>query len=82
MRNRLAEIIIATMQANGSAGMLLTQCISVIKTNEPLFANKNDTEIKRRLEGLFSSPVEYRGVTLHLKREIDGKNDKPLMVMS
>lgn len=80
IRVRIAEILMDTMTANGSGSMTISQAIAVVKAEEPLYANKTDTDIKRRIEGLFATAVEIRGRTLHAKR--DGEGAKAALVIT
>ena len=82
VRVRIAEIIMATLSANGQATMTVSQAVAVVKTEEPLYANKSDGEVKKRIEGLFATPVEIKGRTLHAKREGEGSRASLLIVMS
>lgn len=82
LRVRIAEIIINTLMTNGQASMLISQAVAVVKAEEPLYANKSDTEIKKRIEGLFATPVEIKGQTLHAKREGEGAKAALLIVMT
>jgi hypothetical protein len=81
IRMRLADIIMDTMTANGTAVMTISQAVAVIKANEPLYANKTDVDIKKRLEGLFATAVEVKGRTLHARREGEGAKATLAIVM-
>jgi hypothetical protein len=82
IRSRIADILMATLTANGQASMPIGQAVSVVKTEEPLYANKSDTEVRKRIEGLFATAVEFKGRTLHARREGDGAKTTLLVVMS
>lgn len=82
LRVRIAEIVMGTLTANGQASMPIGQAVAVVKTEEPLYSNKSDTEIKKRIEGLFATPVEIKGRTLHAKRDGEGSRATLLIVMS
>lgn len=82
IRIRIAELLMGTMTANGQASMPIGQAVAVLKSEEALYANKTDADIKKRIEGLFATPVEIRGKTLHAKREGEGQRSTLLMVMS
>lgn len=82
LRVRIAEIIIDTLTANGQASMPIGQAVAVVKTAEPLYGNKTDAEVKKRIEGLFATAVEIRGRTLHAKREGEGAKAALIIVMS
>lgn len=81
LRIRIAEILLNTMTMNGQASMPIGQAVAVVKSNEPLMANKTDTEIKKRLEGYFATAVEIKGRTLHARREGEGPRSTLLIVM-
>ena len=82
VRVRIADIIMATLSANGQASMPIGQAVAVVKTEEPLYANKTDADVKKRIEGLFATAVEIKGRTLHAKREGEGARATLLIVMS
>ena len=82
IRSRIADIIMATLTANGQASMPVGQAVAVVKTEEPLYANKSDTEVKKRIEGLFATPTEIKGRTLHAKREGEGARSTLVIVMT
>ena len=82
VRARIAEIIMATLSVNGQATMTIGQAVAVVKTEEPLYSNKTDSDVKKRIEGLFATPVEIKGRTLHAKREGEGSRATLLIVMS
>lgn len=82
IRSRIANVIMATMLANGNATMTIGQAVAVVKAEEPLYANRADTDIRKRIEGMFASPVETQGRTLHAKREGEGSRAAILMVMT
>lgn len=82
IRNRIAKLLIGTMMANGSGFMSMSQAIATIKAGEPLYANKTDTDIRRKVEGMFSIAVEIEGKTLKCERDnSDKKVDKLIIVM-
>jgi uncharacterized protein with beta-barrel porin domain len=81
IRIRLADILMDTMTANGQATMTISQAVAVVKTNEPLYANKTDADVKKRLEGLFATAVEVKGRTLHARREGEGAKASLVIVM-
>lgn len=78
---RLADILCDTMVANGQASMSIGQAVAVIKATEPLYANKTDADVKKRLEGLFATVVEVKGRTLQVKRDGEGAKSTVLVVM-
>ena len=81
LRLRIAELLISVLSANGSASMPMIQAVSSVKTNEPLWANKTDADIRRRLEGMFTTTIELRGQRLQIKRE-EGAKGNVLLVLS
>jgi hypothetical protein len=85
LRNRIAKLLIATMTANGSGFMTMPQAVATIKAGEPLYANKTDTDIRRKVEGMFSIALEIEGRTLKCEREMSDKDkkssDKIIIVM-
>lgn len=72
LRGRIAGIIIDTLRINEQASMQMLQAVAILKSQEPLLANKTDQQIKQNLEGMFATPIEMQGQTLHVKRE-EGK---------
>lgn len=66
---RIAELLISTMVANNVASMPMVQAQGVLKTSLPLWANKTDLEIRRRLEGMFATAFQSQGRTLKVIRE-------------
>jgi hypothetical protein len=82
IRTRIANILIETLTANGQASMPIGQAVAVVKSEEPIYANKTDTDIRKRIEGLFATPVEIRGHTLHARREGEGAKTTLLIVMT
>jgi len=81
MRMRLADILMDTMTVNAQATMTISQAVAVIKATEPLYANKTDVDVKKRLEGLFATAVQVKGRTLHARREGEGAKATLLIVM-
>lgn len=71
IRVRIARILIDTMTGNNSGSMTMPQAISVVKQGEPLLANKTDSDLRKRIEGLFSTPVDIQGRVLHAVRDKD-----------
>lgn len=77
IRFRIGRCLIATLQANNAGSLLMTQAVAVVKAGEPLWANKTDTEVRRKLEGMFASEVKIDGNTLKITRDVtDKKSDK------
>ena len=82
LRVRIAEILMDTMTANGHASMTVSQAVAVVKTEEPLYANKTDAEVRKRIEGMFATPTEIRGRTLHARRDREGAKAAHVIVMA
>lgn len=82
IRSRIADILIATLEANNEASMPIGQAVAVVKTQEPLFSNKSENDIKKRIEGLFSTPVKIREKTLHVQRKGEAARSIPVVVMT
>ncbi len=82
LRLRVAETLISILSANGSGSMPMIQAVASIKAHEPLWANKTDTQIRQRLEGMFSSIVEIRGQRLQVVRDSEGSKSNVLLVLS
>lgn len=76
IRIRVARILINNMTVNGVGSMTLNGVARVLKAEEPLWANKTDIEIKKRVEGLFSTPTEIEGSVLHVTRQMNEKSKK------
>lgn len=74
LRLRIADILLGSMASIGAGSMGMVQAIAVIKTNEPLYANKTDKDVRQKLEGMFASPVDVRGQTLQIIRP-EGSKD-------
>ena len=81
IRIRIGDILIGAMVANGQGSMPIGQAVSLLKAEEPLYANKTDTEVKKRLEGLFTVAVEVRGHTLQVTRDGEGTRSNLLVVL-
>ena len=79
---RVAELIIETLQANGQASMPIGQAVAVVKAREPLWSNRTDVDVRRRIEGLFATPYQVREVTIHARRDGEGAKSQLLIVMS
>lgn len=77
MRNRVAELFLSYMLIQGTATMTIPQAVIFAKQNEPLWANLTDTEVKKRLEGVFGGGVDLRGNVLSIER-----GDRTLLVLS
>lgn len=82
IRIRIARILINNMTANGSGSITMPRVCSVLKAEEPLWANKTDHEIKGRVEGMFSVAIDVDGKSLKVERDLsDKKKETVLLVM-
>lgn len=70
IRIRLFRIIRDTLTTTGQGSLPIQQAVAVVKQNEPLWANKTDLDIRRKLEGFFSTAIEIEGGTLQLIRDM------------
>lgn len=77
---RIAGHLIDHMMANNTSTMLITQAVTMLKQMELLWANKTDTEIRQRLEGMFGIVTEVQGRRIQVQR--DPKGEKPVVVLS
>lgn len=71
---RVARHLFASLQATGTGKMTMQQAISLVKSAESLWANKSDTDIRRKMEGMFSVGVRIEGATIKVERDKDDKN--------
>lgn len=78
---RLANLLIENMTATGSGSMTMKQAVAVIKAGESILANKTEIELRRQIEGFFTTPVEFGGRRLHAVRDPE-KQDKITIAMS
>jgi hypothetical protein len=62
--------------------MTMPQVIAVVKNGEPLWVNKTDADIRKRVEGMFSTTVEIEGRRLKVIRNPDDKDSKPILTLS
>lgn len=81
LRIRMADVLIQTMLANGSGSLTIMQAVAVLKGGEPIMANKKDTEVKAKLVEMFSTPVDIRGRTLHVRKEGSDMKGNLIVVM-
>lgn len=81
MRNRIGNLLIDVMIVNATGEMQIAQAVAVLKTGEPLWANKSDKEVKDRVEAMFVSPVEINGKKLQVTRETVGKTHNVKVVL-
>lgn len=82
IRIRVAELLLTNMAANNTASMPMTQAAAILKAGEPLWANKTDTQIRQRLEGMFTTPVEIQGQTIKVLRETKSGKTTVLIVLT
>jgi hypothetical protein len=82
IRTRLAQILTDALTANGQATMTLQQAVAVVKQQEPLYANKTDLDVRKKMEGLFVNAVEHQGKSLQVKRDGDSVKAPLIFVMS
>lgn len=80
IRLRIGRLLVGTMLGMGAGSMLINQAVATIKANEPLWANKTDTDIRRKIEGFFASPVAIEGRTLHIRRDVNDKQQEKVIV--
>ena len=66
---RIAEALIESMTANGSGSIGMPQAVAIVKSLEPLMANKTDADLRRRMEGLFFNPLVINGRTIQAVRD-------------
>lgn len=78
MRNRVAELFLSHMLIQGTASMTIPQAVAYAKANEPLWANNTDTDIRKKLEGVFGAGVIIRENTLSIERA----GERMLLVLS
>lgn len=76
IRLRVGRTLIQNMITNGVGSYNLTRICAILKQQEPLWANLKDADIKSRVEGMFSTPVEIDGHTLHVARTMNEKTKK------
>ncbi|RTL04950.1 hypothetical protein EKK58_09085 [Candidatus Dependentiae bacterium] len=90
VRDRVAGILIETMNTMGAGAITLAQAISATRAGEPIMAAKKDAEIRQRLDDWFgTSGVVYNkvvdGNTLTIKLMIQRESadsDKRVLTMS
>lgn len=79
IQSRIAKILIGTMEANNKGSMSIKEAVNIVKSEEPLWANKKDIAIRQRLEGLFHIAYEIDGRVVKVDRT---EADKPLIVLT
>ena len=79
---RIADILIKTMRANDQASMQMLSAVAVLKSQEPLLANKTDAQIKQRLEGMFVNATEVHGSVLQVQRNVEGAKNSVVITLS
>ncbi len=82
LRIRIAELLADTMELTFTGQLTLKQAVAIVKSHEPLWANKTDVEVRRGLEGFFSTMVEVGGRTLYLRRDGEGMKSTTVLVMA
>lgn len=82
IRTRVGRILVQTMKANNAGSMTLIQAVAVLKAEEPLWANKTDTDIRRKIEGMFAVTTSIEGHNLKIQRDLNDKNDRVLIVLT
>ena len=82
-RLRIGLLLTKNMTANGAGSITLVRAATILKEEEPIWANKTDTEIKRRIEGMFATETDIEGKVLYVerKKDKDGKKEELLLVM-
>lgn len=76
IRIRIAERLLHTMVATGAGSITLPRAAAILKEQEPLWANKQEAEIKRRIEGMYATPIEVGEKTLVVERSKSDKTNK------
>lgn len=82
IRIRVARILINNMTVNGAGSLTLARVASILKAEEPLWANKTDIDIKRKVEGMFSTPTDIEGHVLHVVRIMNEKSKKEEVMLT
>lgn len=81
LKLRVANTLITHMKGNNIGSMRMLVAVMTMRANEPLWANKTDTEIRRQLEGFFTTAVEVRGDRLQVIREEENGKSNVLVVL-
>lgn len=81
LRMRVADLLINYMTSQNTAAIIILQAVAFVKATEPLFANRTDTEIRRKLDEFFGNALSVREHTLRIERGAKS-TDKPLLVLS
>ena len=82
LSERLAKLLMDTMEVNNQGSMKMAQAIAIVKTKEPIMANRKDVEVRTRLEGLFSVPFAIAGRTLTVTRDPDNDKAQPVLTLT
>jgi hypothetical protein len=73
MRGRVGDLLISMLEVTNKGSYTITQAASTVKTHEPLWANKTDTDIRKRIETMFMIPYIVNGKTLKAVRDEEEK---------
>lgn len=79
IKARIAGILVSSMELNGQGSLTMPQVVSLVKEQEPLWANKTDAEVRRNIEGFYTTPTTFHGKTIQLVRE--GESNKPTITL-
>lgn len=82
LRMRIGGVLVDTLIANGQGSMAIAQAVAVLKAQEPIMSNKTDAQIKQRIEGLFSTPVEVKGHVIQARREGTGERQTLIITLT
>lgn len=77
---RIAGLLIDNLIATNASTMQITQAAKFIRNNEPIWAAHTETDIRARLEEMFSVATEVQGKRIQVKRTESG--DKPVVILS
>lgn len=81
IRMKVADILISSMEANNTGSMAITTALSLVKDSLPNWRSKTDTEIRRSIEGFFSTPLSVRGKQIHAARDAkDTSSDSKIVI--
>jgi RecA-family ATPase len=79
---RIARTLANTMTATGAGSITLPRVCAIIRAEVAPWANKQDADIKKRVEALFATPYAVDGKTLSVERDMnDKKKESVLLVM-
>ena len=82
VRLLIADVLLATMQANGQASMTVPQAVAVVKQGFPLWQKDTDASVKGKLEGMFAIKLEVRGMGLQFVRDPANAKVSAMLVMT